>query len=466
MAEYAAASPQQEQQDRKSAFPSVVTQRKKQRLQFEDNRPNRLVQRQAHSTGLPDNLKSGMENLSGMSLDHVRVHRNSDKPAAVQAHAYAQGSDIHLASGQEHHLPHELGHVVQQAQGLVKPTTSVGGMAVNDNAGLESHATALGNKALQRASVGQGFCGHESADQSIMQLKVKDADNIMTLKALKRSHVAFTGEIDELLKDTTAEKDIKGVIDELKKWDWAGDDAAKTAYLTEIENKGHTLFRHGPHLEQAQLDERLTSDTIFGEPAPASKGDGSYATKFSDYKGINDARTIAIDTLNQAKNTMIDDIEPKVAEFILENTDLVDALPANRGPKFAPAKKACKEMTDKCKKYLNDSGIAGNFRLKNEGVAAMAGMDKTVDPRGSWKFFDAYEVVIQSPAAIGEGRKKVGANPVENMAEVKGVKASYKTTWDKTLKGNANKADLFTANNEFQFFPDNGVAGILGRGYH
>ncbi|MFT4923990.1 MAG: hypothetical protein ACI8WB_000068 [Phenylobacterium sp.] len=159
MAEYAAAS---QQQERQSAFPSVVTQRKKQRLQFEDNRPNRLVQRQPDSalnaipnnTGLPNNLKSGMENLSGMSLDHVRVHRNSDKPAAVQAHAYAQGADIHLASGQEHHLPHELGHVVQQAQGLVKPTTSVGGMAVNDNAGLESHATALGNKALQRASVG------------------------------------------------------------------------------------------------------------------------------------------------------------------------------------------------------------------------------------------------------------------------------------------------------------------------
>jgi hypothetical protein len=32
-------------------------------------------------TGLPDGLKSGMEALSGLSMDAVRVHRNSLKPA-------------------------------------------------------------------------------------------------------------------------------------------------------------------------------------------------------------------------------------------------------------------------------------------------------------------------------------------------------------------------------------------------
>ena len=54
------------------------------------------IQKKDNTTGLPDNLKSGMENLSGRSLDHVKVHYNSSKPAAVQAHAYAQGSEIHL----------------------------------------------------------------------------------------------------------------------------------------------------------------------------------------------------------------------------------------------------------------------------------------------------------------------------------------------------------------------------------
>ena len=102
------------------------------------------VQKQENKTGLPDSLKSGMENLSGMSLDHVKVNYNSSKPASVQAHAYTQGSDIHVAPGQEKHVPHELGHVVQQAQGRVKPTTTVAGMPVNDDTGLENEATKMG----------------------------------------------------------------------------------------------------------------------------------------------------------------------------------------------------------------------------------------------------------------------------------------------------------------------------------
>ena len=69
-------------------------------------------------TGMPDRLKAGIESLSGMSLDNVKVHYNSSQPAQLNALAYAQGSDIHVAPGQEQHLPHEAWHVVQQAQGV------------------------------------------------------------------------------------------------------------------------------------------------------------------------------------------------------------------------------------------------------------------------------------------------------------------------------------------------------------
>ncbi len=102
-----------------------------------------------NSTGLPDNLKAGIENLSGISMDHVKVHYNSDKPAQLQAHAYAQGSEIHVASGQEQHLPHEAWHVVQQAQGRVNPTMQMkGNVQVNDNKGLENEADVMGAMAV------------------------------------------------------------------------------------------------------------------------------------------------------------------------------------------------------------------------------------------------------------------------------------------------------------------------------
>ncbi|MEO8237519.1 MAG: DUF4157 domain-containing protein [Flavobacterium sp.] len=108
------------------------------------------VQRKVNYTGLPDNLKSGIESLSGHSMDDVKVHYNSDKPAQLNAHAYAQGTDIHIASGQEKHLPHEAWHVVQQKQGRVKPTLQMKGKVnVNDDSGLEKEADVMGAKALQ-----------------------------------------------------------------------------------------------------------------------------------------------------------------------------------------------------------------------------------------------------------------------------------------------------------------------------
>jgi hypothetical protein len=36
-----------------------------------------------NNTGLPDGLKSGIESLSGMSLDHVKVHYNSTQPVQL-----------------------------------------------------------------------------------------------------------------------------------------------------------------------------------------------------------------------------------------------------------------------------------------------------------------------------------------------------------------------------------------------
>jgi uncharacterized protein YhdP len=111
------------------------------------------VQRKADDTGLPSQLKAGIESMSGMSMDHVKVHYNSSQPAQLNAHAYAQGSDIHVAPGQEQHLPHEAWHVVQQAQGRVQPTTQMKeATPVNDDPGLESEADAMGAQAL---SLGQ-----------------------------------------------------------------------------------------------------------------------------------------------------------------------------------------------------------------------------------------------------------------------------------------------------------------------
>ncbi|MBT1695960.1 DUF4157 domain-containing protein [Fulvivirgaceae bacterium PWU4] len=101
-------------------------------------------------TGLPAKLMAGIENLSGISMSAVQVHYNSTKPAQLQAHAYTQGTEIHVGRGQEKHLPHEAWHVVQQQQRRVKPTLQTkSGAFINDDSMLEEEADVMGARAAQ-----------------------------------------------------------------------------------------------------------------------------------------------------------------------------------------------------------------------------------------------------------------------------------------------------------------------------
>lgn len=91
-------------------------------------------------TGIPTQMKLDFERRSGLSFDDVRVHYNSDKPRKIGALAYTQIPQVHIGPGQERHLRHELGHVVQQKQGIVRPTTRIENLPINMEHELERHA--------------------------------------------------------------------------------------------------------------------------------------------------------------------------------------------------------------------------------------------------------------------------------------------------------------------------------------
>lgn len=106
-------------------------------------------------TGIPDPVRTTMESSLGDDFSNVRVHTNSSQAKSIGALAYTRGNDVHFAPG--HYNPgstsgrkllgHELAHVVQQRQGRVQPTGSVGGMALNDSPKLEAEADRLGERA-------------------------------------------------------------------------------------------------------------------------------------------------------------------------------------------------------------------------------------------------------------------------------------------------------------------------------
>lgn len=187
---------------------------------FASEAPAKLEQQPApktNHTGLPDNLKNGIEALSGLSMDNVNVHYNSSQPVQLNALAYAQGTDIHVGPGQEKHLPHEAWHVVQQKQGRVKPTLQMKDKAgINDNAGLETEADQMGQKALNLSSshftktetIKTGF--GEISQPVIQALKVPDypgedfliarlrgIDHLLTIRDGAKSDVIIE-ELDKL----------------------------------------------------------------------------------------------------------------------------------------------------------------------------------------------------------------------------------------------------------------------------
>jgi hypothetical protein len=97
----------------------------------------------AEDVGLPRRLAAGIEGLSGISIDDVRVHRNAPAPDGLPASAFGDGADIHLP--QDQHSAHEAWHAVEQKQGRVKPTArNRGAAAVDDGAALEKEADRLG----------------------------------------------------------------------------------------------------------------------------------------------------------------------------------------------------------------------------------------------------------------------------------------------------------------------------------
>ena len=119
-----------------------------------------------NKTGLPDQLKTGVESLSGIAMDDVKVHYNSSEPAKLQASAYTEGTDIYIAPGQEKHLPHEAWHVVQQKQGRVQASIQMKGINANVDFMLEKEADVMGAKANNIDTVVSRLPSNSEIEQS------------------------------------------------------------------------------------------------------------------------------------------------------------------------------------------------------------------------------------------------------------------------------------------------------------
>lgn len=156
-----------EQQEETSARESLFADFRKQ-FAGDEEHPLEHGRQATEGSPLPEHLKERLEQGTGFSMDDVRIHYHSDKPAELGALAYTQGADIFIGPGQEKHLEHELGHVVQQKQGKVRPTTHIEGIPVNDASDLEMTAERIGQGRVPQFC--QENCG-EAADDTYNDLE-------------------------------------------------------------------------------------------------------------------------------------------------------------------------------------------------------------------------------------------------------------------------------------------------------
>ena len=182
----------------------------------------RQRRQQPNLTGIPTQMKMDFEQRSGMSFDDVRVHYNSDKPRKIGALAYTQIPQVYIGPGQERHLRHELGHVVQQKSGIVRPTTWINGLPVNDSAKLESEVE---NNSLKMTSLIPRIAKQNETIQRFHivipdQVSGLNGDTPITVSANRIIHHKPGAEQDGAMTETDAENgsvifpELKAQIDQ------------------------------------------------------------------------------------------------------------------------------------------------------------------------------------------------------------------------------------------------------------
>lgn len=171
--------------------------------------------RQVNHTGIPTQLMERLEQSTGISLADVWVHYNSGLPAKLDALAYTKGNQVEIGPGKERHLPHELGHVVQQKLGAVRANAvHSSGVALNVDAELERQADEIGaGKRINGPCIEQG---------QVIQLYRRSvtADNVSYPAPLK-THVLHSSAKPTMVFESmgTAMRDCKEIFKQSEQYD-------------------------------------------------------------------------------------------------------------------------------------------------------------------------------------------------------------------------------------------------------
>ena len=289
-------------------------------------------------------MKLDFERRSGLSFDDVRVHYNSDKPRKIGALAYTQIPQVHIGPGQERHLRHELGHVVQQKQGIVRPTVNENGVSINNDPVLESAAS---------ASI-FGHHGNNSSCNNVIQrilISYFDFNNAATdeekIKYFQRTDIsidqwiitAYEYEKQKAIRAPDGSTPSITAHDILSKLYSISELIAESTKTLLPQSETVTLVTHGDKAGRIQLNtagESVSRDlTLTRIRACLSKKDDHFFPFFC-YMGTSDIvkeiyrSKVAVEGANGPSLLPPGDTEPHGHGYIYDEEQLFDAINALR----------------------------------------------------------------------------------------------------------------------------------------
>jgi hypothetical protein len=391
---------------------------------------NAQVQASMAGGGLPEDLRAGIENLSGVSMGDVQVFHGSSEPAEVGARAHAQGSDIHLAPGADDALPHEAWHVAQQRQGRVSPNAKVGDNGMNADANLEAEAESMGAKAasLGAAAPASGPVkagAAASGSAPIQRDRADDLDEGLNL-AKGVSQMFESGETAVPGKLATAAGGLKEsktkAINSLAKVIAGGN---KTIFTTrkgevqglaesvfrleathlETKDGGHSLDRHGPDVSDDALKVRLATGVApDGKMSPTT----GLSSKFASHEAYLKSREKATTNLKEAVVATRGELRDALTEFHKlrlafekRDTELKNDNTATRRDRVQPMQDA-KNAWDLQSAVVK--GLVDTIGQDNAaGKCPVKFNPKAVDPKDYILLYQGYDVVVDNGTAIGKG---------------------------------------------------------------
>jgi hypothetical protein len=428
-----------------------------------------LQTKKENNTGMPDNLKAGVESLSGIDMSDVRVHYNSSKPADVGALAYTQGTNIHVAPGQERHLPHEAWHVVQQAQNRVKPIMQMKDVAVNDDVGLEWEADIMGEKmgrALQPYRSERTMHKKNLIFSARVIQKVGGPKIGFTYMETKEDNEYLIKYGQMKLKAAWREAREKRRRDKLREAQDIKDEARKFKEMREWEKKpkprpprpdkavdSFTKY----YYEQLIKDNRNKEKSMLCNTSVFNDGLLSLDSKNINYKCPNCKKPITIAILNEDKEAFIEkDVNPKSERIIFKKKG-VDEKTQTEEPKeyiedmfnvktrrYAYVEKNYYQMME----FFMTNRMEGRYQtfMRSAGNVIPDILDKSdksvalVKPQGDNKPRLTYRQMAVAHQKLGSGPQQRGVS----LTSTPKVNATYVNTGEnfRTDKGFRLKIDL------------------------